>query len=108
MFPVLAATSFPVSTVVSIAYEQLQLLSASRGQKPQICSCNGISILPVIVPFPVSAAILISGCTSMSHLFGEASFELAMTENIDLTAITLHAIVHCSPCSESPQSNSTL
>ena len=56
----------------------------------------GISILSAIVPkilaFPVSAAILISGCISVSHFFWETSFELAVVKNVAFT--TRITIIH--------------
>ena len=69
-------------------------------------SAIGILILSVIVPmilaFPVSTAILISGCASASRLFEETSFELAVVENFAFTArvTILHTLKRLNPISQ--------
>ena len=42
--------------------------------------CHGLMVLKIL-SFPVSVAVLIFGCTSVSHLFGETSFEHAVVKN---------------------------
>ena len=90
---------FRLSIIVAIALRQLH--RAHLVENPRFAV--GISILSVIVldilTLPVSAATLISGCTSAPHLFGETSFEFAVVENFDVIArITIiHTLKRVNP-----------
>jgi len=89
---VLRVKLFPMFTITitisgidrsKVACEQLR---RARRSHPRFSV--GILILSVIVPktwalsaFPVSAAVVISGCPPASHLFDETYFELVVVEN---------------------------
>ena len=83
---------FWLSIVVAIAQEQF--VRARRGGKPDAV---GLSVVGPICQtsiriFGFDAHISISGCPSMSHLFGDTFFEVSVVENVFATRITSNII----------------